>query len=154
MLPPEVDNLTPWYYISRNNEMTISPLTRTHAITRALGNPTRLRILAMLETGELCVCQITEVLGLAPSTVSAHLRELRLAGLIGERKQGKWVYASLQEKAEAARWTTLARETVEGDPQIEADASLVAELRRLPVEDLCHLGRQAAAPEVPTHDGT
>lgn len=125
--------------------MMVSPLVRTHAITRALGNPARLRILAMLGSGELCACQITEVLGLAPSTVSAHLRELRLAGLIGERKQGKWVYASLQDEPEAARWTALARETVAGDPQIAADASLVAELRRLPVEDLCHLGREAAA---------
>ena len=124
--------------------MMISRLARTHAITRALGNPARLRILAMLGSGELCACQITEVLGLAPSTVSAHLRELRLAGLIGERKQGKWVYASLQEVPEAARWIALARESVEGDPQIAADASVVAELRRLPVEDLCHLGREAA----------
>jgi ArsR family transcriptional regulator len=125
--------------------MMLAPLTRTHAITRALGNPVRLRILAMLGSGELCACQIIEVLGLAPSTVSAHLRELRLAGLIGERKQGKWVYASLREDPEAARWTALARETVESDPQIAADASLVAELRQLPVEDLCHLGREAAA---------
>jgi DNA-binding transcriptional ArsR family regulator len=125
--------------------MMISPLDRAHAITRALASPARLRILAMLGSGELCACQITEVLGLAPSTVSAHLRELRLAGLIGERKQGKWVYASLQDEPEAARWTVLARETVEGDPQIAADASLVAELRRLPVEDLCHLGLEAAA---------
>ncbi len=125
--------------------MNSSPLARTHAIIRALGNPARLRILAMLGSGELCACQITEVLRLAPSTVSAHLRELRLAGLVGERKQGKWVYASLREDGAAVRWVALALEDVKADPQIATDASVVAELRRLPVEDLCHLGREAAA---------
>ena len=45
------------------------------AASRALGHPARLRTVAMLGSGELCVCQITEVLKLAPSTVSAHLRE-------------------------------------------------------------------------------
>ncbi|MEJ2190047.1 MAG: metalloregulator ArsR/SmtB family transcription factor [Acidobacteriota bacterium] len=125
--------------------MVSSGLNRTYAITRALGNPVRLRVLAMLGSGELCACQIIEVLGLAPSTVSAHLRELKLVGLIGERKQGKWVYASLQEEPEAARWIALAVRGLKDDPQIAADASMVDELRRLPVEDLCHLGRDAAA---------
>ena len=52
------------------------------AATRALGHPARMRAAAMLRSGELCLCQITEVLKLAPSTVSAHLKELKRAGLI------------------------------------------------------------------------
>ena len=72
--------------------MMSSNLESSVATARALGHPARLRTIAMLRSGELCVCQITEVLGLAPSTVSAHLKELKQAGLITERKDGKWVY--------------------------------------------------------------
>lgn len=64
-------------------------------ITKALADGTRLRILKALEHGELCVCQITDVLGLAPSTVSKHLSLLHGAGLIASRKDQRWVYYRL-----------------------------------------------------------
>ncbi len=120
--------------------MMISKLDRTVALARALGNPARLRIAAMLRTGELCVCQITEVLGLAPSTVSAHLRELRQAGITTERKVGRWVYVGLADDPGARPWIDGALTAVAGDLQITADAALVEELNRLPVEELCRLG--------------
>jgi len=115
-------------------------LDRTVALARAFGNPARLRIAAMLRTGDLCVCQITEVLGLAPSTVSAHLRELRQAGVTTERKVGRWVYVGLADEPGAGPWIDSALTAVEGDRQIAADAALVEELRLLPVEDFCRLG--------------
>ena len=62
------------------------------AITRALSDKNRVRILAALEDRELCVCQIIEMLGLSPSTVSQHLSILRHARLITGRKQGRWMY--------------------------------------------------------------
>ena len=68
-----------------------SPLGRTLDATKALANPARLRILAALERGECCVCQLTAVLELAPSTVSAHLSELKRAGFLLDRKDGKVV---------------------------------------------------------------
>jgi arsenate reductase/ArsR family transcriptional regulator len=117
-----------------------SKLDRTVALARAFGNPARLRIAAMLRTGDLCVCQITEVLGLAPSTISAHLRELRQAGATTERKVGRWVYVGLADEPGAQPWIDGALTAVAGDQQIAADAALVEELRRLPVEDLCRLG--------------
>ena len=64
-------------------------------ITKALADGSRLRILAMLRTGELCVCQIGEVLGLAPSTVSKHLSILKKEGIIEDDKRGLQVYYSL-----------------------------------------------------------
>lgn len=60
-------------------------------IFKALSDPNRLRILKMLGIRELCVCEITEVLQLAPSTVSKHLSILRDADLILDEKVGKWV---------------------------------------------------------------
>jgi DNA-binding transcriptional ArsR family regulator len=110
---------------------TLAPLVDTY---KALGHATRLRILAMLRGGELCVCQITAVLGLAASTVSAHLAELRRAGLVEEQKEGRWVRYRLHEATGdlAALWRKL-----DADPQARADAALLAHLRRVPLETLC-----------------
>lgn len=58
---------------------------------KALSDPNRLRILKMLQVRKLCVCEITDVLDLATSTVSEHLRVLETAGFITGEKDGKWV---------------------------------------------------------------
>jgi len=60
-------------------------------IFKALSDNSRLRILKMLQTKSLCVCEIQDILGLAASTVSKHLSILRDAGFISEEKDGKWV---------------------------------------------------------------
>jgi len=114
------------------------------AVSRALGHPARLRAVAMLRAGELCVCQITAVLGLAPSTVSLHLRELKRCGLVTERKEGRWVFIALADEPVASRWIETALAAVGDDPQLERDARLVAELRGLPVAELCRLGLEGA----------
>jgi len=60
-------------------------------VFKALSDTNRLRILKMLEVRPLCVCEMTEILKLAPSTVSKHLTILRDAGFIIDEKDGKWV---------------------------------------------------------------
>lgn len=60
-------------------------------IFKVLSDPNRLRILKMLQTKHLCVCEIKSVLNLATSTVSKHLSILRESGFIIEQKDGKWV---------------------------------------------------------------
>ena len=57
-------------------------------------DPTRVRILKILEGGEMCVCQIIAILSLGQSTVSKHLFLLRAAGLIKDRRDRKWVHYS------------------------------------------------------------
>ena len=69
----------------------------TLRVTKALADQQRLRILMMLGAGELCVCQVIEVLALAPSTVSKHLSILSNAGLVESRKEGRWMYYRLPE---------------------------------------------------------
>jgi ArsR family transcriptional regulator len=69
------------------------------AITKALSDPNRVRIVLALRGGELCVCQITELFGFAPSTVSKHLSILHHAGLILSRKSERWVYYRLPGKS-------------------------------------------------------
>ena len=63
--------------------------------TKALADETRIRILGALQRRELCVCQLIELLGFAPSTVSKHLSILRNARLIASRKEGRWMYYRL-----------------------------------------------------------
>lgn len=62
---------------------------------KALSDETRLRILALLEEGELCVCDLMAVLDLPQSTVSRHLAYLRNAGLVVDRRHGVWMFYSL-----------------------------------------------------------
>ena len=69
------------------------------AITKALSDPNRVRMLLSLRGGELCVCQITELLDLATSTISKHLSILNQAGLILSRKTERWVYYRLPDKS-------------------------------------------------------
>ena len=66
-------------------------------VSRSIADTTRVRILKMLEPGELCVCQITAILGLAPATVSKHLSLLKMAGLLSQRKDGRWVFYRLSK---------------------------------------------------------
>jgi len=68
-------------------------------ITKALADETRVRTLLSLRKGELCVCQITELFGLAPSTVSKHLSVLFQAGLVESRKEGRWIHYQLPGKS-------------------------------------------------------
>jgi DNA-binding transcriptional ArsR family regulator len=114
-----------------------SALTQLVDVYKALGHPVRLRILAMLRTGELCACQITAVLKLASSTVSAHLSELRRAGVIVERKDGRWVIFRHAEDEHAQALISTALASLGRDARIEADARIVKHLRRVPVEKLC-----------------
>jgi len=116
-----------------------APLSRTVTLLKALAHPVRLRLLAMLREGELCVCQMTAVLGLAASTVSAHLADLRRAGLVSERKEGRWViYCLADPRADAGvlgpLWTALA-----GEPRVAEDARVLQKLRRVDVEELCRV---------------
>lgn len=66
-------------------------------ISKALSDTNRLRALAALRGGELCVCQIIELLGLAPSTVSKHMSVLKQAGLVAGRKEERWMFYRLPE---------------------------------------------------------
>ena len=72
-------------------------LTKTF---QALSDTNRIRILKMLEVRPLCVCEITEILKLANSTVSKHLSILRDAEFILDEKDGKWVNYFLNDTKE------------------------------------------------------
>ncbi len=119
--------------------MATGSLLEAVQINKALGHPARTRIMAMLRSGELCACQVTAVLNLAPSTVSAHLRELRRAGLVDERKDGRWIYYGLRKAGHPDKIVDWLWQRVKTDPQVISDAAFVEQLRALPVEELCRV---------------
>lgn len=117
--------------------MTMTPLARLVQVHKAIAHPTRLRILAALRGGPLCVCQLTVVVKLAASTVSEHLSELRKAGLITDRKDGRWVEYRLSDSAIRDGILEPIWPALKADQEAEADAILVRELRKIPVDELC-----------------
>jgi ArsR family transcriptional regulator, arsenate/arsenite/antimonite-responsive transcriptional repressor len=77
------------------------------ALFKALADPIRLRILALIAEGEVCVCHIHESLRLPQPTVSRHLAYLRRAGLVHTRRDGLWVYYALAQPGEPSVRTAL-----------------------------------------------
>jgi len=72
---------------------------RAAALFHALSDETRLSIVEMLRDGELCVCELQEELGAAQSRLSFHLRVLKDAGIVRDRREGRWAYYRLATQA-------------------------------------------------------
>ena len=109
---------------------------------RALADENRIRILMALRGRQLCVCQVTAFLDLAPSTTSKHLSILRQARLIESNKQGRWVYYRLADDSprpnirEALAWM---KDSLANDP---------------PSSRMKPASRKSCAPKKPAASGT
>lgn len=77
------------------------------SIFKALSDETRLRIVKLLEHGELCVCDIVAALDLVQPKVSFHLSALKDAGLVRDRKEGKWIHYRFDESDAFRRFLIL-----------------------------------------------
>ncbi len=109
-------------------------------IYKALSDPNRLRALAALDGHELCLCQLTELLHLAPSTVSKHMSLLSQAGLVKSRKNGRWVYYSLVDKlsgSPAREHLDLILSESRNDLLMISDRKKLKEILRTDPEILC-----------------
>ena len=110
------------------------------AITKALSDPNRVRMLLALRRGELCVCQITELFGFAPSTVSKHLSILSHAHLIRSRKSERWVYYRLPDRTapvtvrEALDWV---HKSLAKTDEAAADAKQLKQILKTDLAVIC-----------------
>ena len=110
------------------------------AVTKALADPSRVRILLALRRRELCVCQITELFGLATSTVSKHLSVLQHAGLILSRKTERWVYYRLPDKSapaavrEALDWV---KKSLGKSREAAADTKQLNKILKMDMKEIC-----------------
>jgi ArsR family transcriptional regulator len=110
------------------------------AVIKALADENRVRILMALGPKELCVCQIVELLGLAPSTVSKHIAILKHAGLVDNRKDGRWMFYRLAEDdapAEAKEMTELVSRLLADDPQEREDTKRLKQIIKMDRDELC-----------------
>lgn len=107
---------------------------------KAAADPTRTRILKLFECGGLCVCQVQAVMGLAPSTISKHLATLKVAGLVEDERDGKWIEYRLtadSRNPHAGPVLQMLRAQLARDPQVLADRRRLREVKAIPMESLC-----------------
>jgi len=109
-------------------------------ITKAMSDENRVRVLMFLKTGELCVCQIIEMLGLAPSTVSKHMSILHHAGLVTTRKEGRWVYYALpgtDASQPVQNAVKLVQSSLQNESQTRDDDARLKKVRDTNKDELC-----------------
>ena len=108
-------------------------------ITKALSDENRVRILIMLTRSELCLCQIIEMLQLAPSTVSKHISILMQSGLVEIRKEGRWHYYRIPEdpSTEVAAAIDFLKKSSKSSPVIKDDYKTLKEVMKMDREELC-----------------
>lgn len=112
-------------------------------ITKALSDENRVRALMMLTGGELCVCQIIEMLGLAPSTVSKHMSILRQAGLVETRKEGRWIYYRLpgRESLVVSEIVTWLKKHLKKEAVFLDDVKQLRRIQKMSKDELCECYR-------------
>ena len=109
-------------------------------VLKALSDENRVRILCALDEGELCVCQLIELLKLAPSTVSKHLSIMKTARLVESRKEGRWIYYRLATKGRMPETRKLVRivlSSIGGTWQIREDRKKLAVIKKMDTDKLC-----------------
>ena len=114
---------------------------------KAVSHPLRLRVLSLLEPGELCVCQIAEVLQVPPSSVSEALRELRRAGFVTERKDGRWVFMSLVSRELASPFLKGLLHEAAALPELQQDRARALAVKAQAISVVCATVQRATPAE-------
>ncbi|MFW6266494.1 MAG: ArsR/SmtB family transcription factor [Halanaerobiales bacterium] len=91
--------------ILKSKQLDDETVNQLADLFKTMANPTRIKIIYSLRQRELCVCDITEILGMSPSAVSHQLRVLRNMKLVKYRKEGRSVYYSLNDDHVLALFT-------------------------------------------------
>lgn len=119
--------------LSSASDLDLRPLSR---MFRALGDECRLRIVALLAHGELCVCHVEQALGLSQPNASRQLGLLKTAGIVDSRREGTWVYYRIaeQDHEQVARVLALLTESLTTRRALRSD---LVQLRRSCGPDAC-----------------
>ncbi len=110
-------------------------------VMKALSDPSRVKMVKMLQRKVMCVCEIQEALGIAQSTASKHLQILEDAGLVSHRKEGLWVNYTLGDGSQnryAASLLGNLRHWLDEDPGVKDMVGRLPQIRR---EDICARNR-------------
>lgn len=121
-----------------NSPSSATPIASMESLFRALADQTRLRILALLASGEVCVCKIHGALGVPQPTASRHLAYLRKSGLVATRRDGLWIHYRLAMPADPAMASLLraAVEAVGNTRSLGTDRKRLSGLTSIPLRVL------------------
>jgi ArsR family transcriptional regulator len=118
------------------------------AIARALADPTRVRIVAALRNGELCVCELVDALGISQSSLSSHLQICRQAAVVRTRKESRWIYYSLSTRYGPLIERMFSElQTVSRDERLRRDAMRLKKRLRMREGGRCVVGFGQLKPE-------
>ena len=112
------------------------------SIGQAIVDPTRVRIIAALRLGELCVCELVDALEISQSTLSTHLQVLRQTGVVSTRREGRWIYYSLTDQKRGlieAIFSHIQRQ-LDVDPRLRRDSERIVERLAIRENGRCVLG--------------
>lgn len=116
---------------------------------KVLAEESRLRIFLVIQNHELCVCQIMALLGLAASTTSKHLALMYQAGIVDQRKDGRWAYYSVsrqwcRQNASLTKWLA---SKLKVSAKAKTDAARLSEILAMPLDQLCQPSEKCCFPE-------
>ena len=118
------------------------------AIGRALADSTRVRIVAALRNGELCVCELVDALDISQSSLSSHLQICRQSGVVTTRKESRWIYYSLSTRYGSLIERIFSElQTVGRDEQLRRDTMRLKKRLRMREGGRCVLGFGQLKPE-------
>jgi ArsR family transcriptional regulator len=123
--------------------MTIYKLVeKLNQLGQAIADPTRVRILTALLCSELCVCELVDALEVSQSTLSSHLQVLRQIGMVITRKEGRWVYYSLDKRKAALvdAIFSLVERDIGSNPRLIRDAQRIEGRLAIRENGRCTLG--------------
>jgi ArsR family transcriptional regulator len=111
------------------------------AIARTLSDTTRIRVVAALRNGELCVCELVDALHISQSSLSTHLQMCRQFGVLTARKDGRWIYYSLSDRyAPLVERIFSEFDTLRSDEQLRRDAKRLRKRLLMRQDDRCVVG--------------
>lgn len=88
------------YNCCKNDTVNYKDISSLSSILKLVGDDSRLKILCILRQGEHCVCEVIKHLGLSQTLVSHHLKDLKEAGIVIDRKDNRWIHYSLTEEGQ------------------------------------------------------
>jgi ArsR family transcriptional regulator len=122
-----------------NGDISISVIELL-AVAKVLADPTRVRVVALLRYGELCVCELVDALGISQSSLSSHLQICRQAGVLITRKESRWIYYSLSTRYSQLIKRIFSELRLGSDEQLRQDASRLKKRLRLREGGRCIVG--------------
>lgn len=127
-----------------------SPIDRLTAVHAALSDHSRLRLLAACLDQERCVCQLVALIDLSNASISKHLGQLRRAGLLQSRREGRWVHYRLAEHPDpiVADALALVRRHALADEVIERDQRTLGHIDAIDPVELARMQRQGCCPDL------